>query len=376
MRATCSFALAGLTALVATPVAAADTPSTASGLAYYKNPTTLSGVAARYHLSVAEIAKLNGIKDPNRFRASGLVLPDIPSTKQLPRYVPWVPAKARMACAATVWALSPATETGCAEAFCGNGPSGAQACSCKDGNGGTHIAVRSAAGTTVKLARTPTAWNSHDKDSFEIASMDLDGDGKLETLVSWLKSVGNGIAAESRTLVVLAESGHELLRYDSGHFTAINAGVRVGGQCHLASSKYEWATHPLRGDALYLMERTFDPFAMRMDAELIGRRFSDTTRVVVPLDPLLGSVSTREPGTITQALRNSDGDFAGVQFRVSRTSQTVKLDADQDFYLGDAGAGRVFPNELIFSGLAGRAAPLKTYSSRWYSNTQVLWLEP
>ena len=106
MRAICSFALAGLTAFLATPVSAADTSSTASGLAYCKNPTNLSGVAARYHLSITEIANLNGIKDPNHFRASGLVLPDTPSTKLLPRYVPWVPAKARVPCATTVWPLT------------------------------------------------------------------------------------------------------------------------------------------------------------------------------------------------------------------------------------------------------------------------------
>lgn len=220
-----------------------------------------------------------------------------------------------------------------------------------------------------------SGFNPYGKSSFDIGSVDLDGDGKQETLVSWLDSVSNGIAEESRTLVVLAESGRELLRYDSGQFTAVDAAARVGGQCHLSASHYEWATHPLSGDALYLMERTFDPFAIRMDTELIGRRFSDTTRVMVPLDPLLGSVSTREPGKITQALRDSDEDFAGVQFRVSRTAQTVKHDADQDFYLGDAGAGRVFPNELIFSGLAGRAATLKTHIKP-HGNTQVLWLDP
>jgi hypothetical protein len=83
--------------------------------------------------------------------------------------------------------------------------------------------------------------------------------------------------------------------------------VRVGGECHLASSHYEEVSHALRGPALYLMERTFDPVGMRMDAELVGRRASGTTRFIVPVDPLVSSPSKRSTASATRVVFSFQG---------------------------------------------------------------------
>jgi hypothetical protein len=333
-------------------VSASATPSAprGSGLAYYENPHTLSGVAARFHLTVDEIAALNGIKDKEHFNAHGLVLPAVESTRALPRYVPWTPATPRQTCATTPWQLAAASVPGCSDAYCGSGPGGEHACLCRDVKGNIEAQISAPGAPVARLPIQLSAWNPFDVSTIDVASVDLDADGRPETLVSWLTAVSNGLAEEWRTLVVL-KSGRELLRYESGTLTAETAPVEIGGACHLGSAHYEDATHPLRGSALYLVERTFDPMHVRMDREIVGRRCSDKTRYVLPFDPLLtGRASTPRP---------------------ARTVAYVQAPEHADLRLGDARARRVFPPDLRFGGLAKKEATREHYDT---SGVSVLWL--
>ena len=122
------------------------------------------------------------------------------------------------------------------------------------------------------------------------------------------------------------------------------------------------------------MERTFDPLDMRMDAELVGRRCSDTTRFVVPFDPLVSSRSKQGPeaGTIAQARRDADGSLKAVSFRTSSSRRELEVEPHIDeLRFGDVRSRRVFPSGLVWRGIAGRSAALERNAP---SGTRVLWL--
>ncbi len=346
-------------------------PSSLSGeLAYYENPRTLFGVAKRFHLSVDDIAKLNGIKDPNHFNAYGLVLPDTPSTRALPRYVAWIPSSLRQTCAVTGWDLVRTKKRGHADAYCGNGPEGEEACLFRDHQGGI-LEIASPKGPPAQMRVELADFNPYGASLVDVASVDLDGDGMHETLVSWLTGVGNGIAEEWRTLVVLKE-GREFLRYDSGEFTAKSAAVLVNGRCHLASSHYEEVTHPLRGPALYLVERTFNPLEMQMDEELVGRRVSDSTRFVIPFDPLVTSAAGLGlKGKIAQVHCDMSGNLKAVSFRSSTSLQQLEDEPYDTLRFGDTRTRRIFPFDLVRNDLAGQAAKLERQAS---NPTRLFWL--
>jgi hypothetical protein len=342
------------------PAAAHAVPDPLAGLPYLENPTTLSAVAARFHLSVDEIARLNGIKDKNRFHRHGLVLPDVPSTRSLPRYVPWAPAPPRATCAVKPWRLVAAKERGCTEAFCGAGPGGGRACVCRDALSGTTITVTTN-GKSVRLPVEISAFNPWGSDLVEVASADLDGDGSPEVLLSTLWAVSNGLGQEYRELVVVRD-GKELLRYDSGEFTAKTALVRVGDVCHLASSHWEEATHPLKGTALYLVERTFDPSTLRADRGLVGCRAGEAGRYELPFDPLAPAALPTRSGTLVAV---SQADHAA---KVAlRTASGKSVLGEVRF--GDARAQRVLPMNLIPGVLpAGKVLFGRSHE------TDVIWL--
>jgi hypothetical protein len=113
-----------LLVLVAVTAASAQPSNSDSGLAYYENPSTLWGVAKRFQLSVDEIAKLNGIKDANHLKAHGLLLPDTPRTRSLPRYVAWAPASLRPTCAVTTWTFVDTNKLGCSACLLRRRPQG------------------------------------------------------------------------------------------------------------------------------------------------------------------------------------------------------------------------------------------------------------
>jgi hypothetical protein len=60
-----TFARLVLTAALVSSSAVGEPRAPSQQLAYYENPDT------RFHLTIAEVAALNGIKDPDHFRAHG-----------------------------------------------------------------------------------------------------------------------------------------------------------------------------------------------------------------------------------------------------------------------------------------------------------------
>jgi hypothetical protein len=332
--------LISLLALALIPLASARAApkDPRAGLPYYESPTTLSGVAAKFHLSVDEIARLNGIKDKDRFHRHGILLPDVPSTRRLPRYVPWASAQPRATCPVTPWKLVAAKEKGCTDALCGTGPGGDRACLCRDAQGDLTIALTTN-GKSLRLAADVSMFNPWGSSFVDVASADLDGDGSPEAMLSWLYGVSNGLGEEYRELVVVRD-GREMLRYDSGEFSSKTALVRVGNECHLASAHWEEATHPLKGTALHLVERTFDPTNLRVDRELTGRRAGESERYELPFDPLAPRTLPTLSGKMIAVAQVDDG--VRITFRTASGTKTLP-----EARFGDARSLRVFPLGLI-----------------------------
>ncbi|MDI1446305.1 LysM domain-containing protein [Polyangium sp. 6x1] len=332
--------LASMLALALAPLASAHAApkDPHAGLPYYEAPRTLSHVAAKFGIPVDEIARLNGIKDKDHFHRYGIVLPDVPSTRKLPRYVPWVPAKPRTACSVTEWKLVPAQEKGCTAAYCGTGPGGARACVCRDDRADLSIAL-TMNGKSLRLPAEVSAFNPWGSSFVDVTSADLDGDGSPEVMLSTLEAVSNGLGEEFRKLIVIRD-GREMLRYDSGMFTAKTALVRVGKECHLASSHWEEVTHPLKGPALHLVERTFDPTSLRVGREITGARAGEGQFYELPFDPLAPRSLPTQSGKLV-AVSRADVDVNIDVTITIRTDTGRKLLPHARF--GDASTLRVFP---------------------------------
>ncbi|MDI3283836.1 LysM domain-containing protein [Polyangium sp. 15x6] len=349
-------------ALVPLATAAAAPKDPKAGLAYYERPSTLSHVAAKFGIPVDEIARLNGIKDKDRFHRYGIVLPDVPSTRKLPRYVPWAPARPRAMCAVTSWKLVAAQEKGCTEAYCGTGPGGGRACLCRDDQAETTMSLTTN-GKTLRWPASISMWNPWGSSFVDVTSADLDGDGSPEVMLSTLGAVSNGLGQEYREFIVVRD-GREWFRYDSGTFTAKTALVRVGNECHLASAHWEEVTHPLKGPALHLVERTFDPTNLRVDREMVGIRAGEGQAYELPFDPLAPRTLPTQSGTVVAISRVDVGTTIKI-----RTDAGTKTLPDARF--GDASTGRVLPFGFLPSkGSVGKGKVLFGRSH----DTDIVWL--
>src|SRR5262249_19286637 len=133
--------------------------------------------------------------------------------------------------------------------------------------------------------RVPLDRSGLDPLDVALVDIDLDGDERPETVISSYLGTSNGLGQDYRRLVLL-RGGREILRYDSGAFTAQTALVEKHGECPLATAHYETVRHPIRGPALYLVERSFDPASLVMDEELSGTRAAERERLRIPFDPL------------------------------------------------------------------------------------------
>ena len=373
---TCSWQSRAWVTVGFTVTAALASPKPPSpNYAYYKNPHSLSGVAHRYHLKVSDIAVLNGIKDPDRFNAYGLKLPDTAETRSLPRYVPWAVATPRELCRASPWTFTKARKPGCAEAWCGNGRAGGQGCLCVL-EVGARMELAWKGGSRTSWVLDPSVFYSFGPETVDVVSVDLDGDGEPETLASWLTGISNGIAQEYRTLVVF-KAGKEIARYDSGGAAARLAAVRVNGQCHLLSSHYESAPEPLRGPALYLVERTFDPITMTMNREIVGTRAAESRRFVIPFDPIReeyrdSSATRLEEGTILAFERDEKLDKATIVFQTARGPRTLRIASfSTSLRLGDANTRRLFPQDLVWPGLSGQTVRIERGGE---IGREILWV--
>jgi LysM repeat protein len=323
---------------------------------------TLGGIAARFQIPAKEIAALNHLRNPNLLRGAGLLLPEANTTKSLPRYVPWPVVPRLESCRTTPWPLRAADFF---ERACATGPAGQRACILQDR---LTITTKDGRTTHIDLPRSPLDPQD------EIADIDLDGDGQPETLVSSHEVTSNGLGHVYRTLVVLRD-GKEVLRYDSGDFTARNAAVARKGGCHLASSHWEDVKHPLRGPGYYLVERSFDPITLRMDEEIVGARAGEEkTRLRIPFDPLTVHPQQRAvEGTVVKAR----GDLASILVRTAGGLTRLSFSADarenKRIRLGDGRTGRVYPMDLDVP-LVGRTIRVRRYAES--DTEQVLWLLP
>jgi hypothetical protein len=354
---------------------ASPKPQSGNTTRYYKNPHTLSAVAHRYHLKVSDIAALNGIKDPEHFNAYGLKLPDTEETQSLPRYVPWAAAAPRKLCRTNPWTFTKASKPGCSAAWCANGSAGEQGCLCVL-DVGARMELAWKGGSRTSWTLDPSLFYSFGPETVDVVSVDLDGDGEPETLASWLTGVSNGIAEEYRTLVVF-KAGTEIARYDSGAAAAQVAVVHVNGQCHLLSSHYESAPEPLRGPALHLVERTFDPVTMTMDREIVGTRAAESKRFVIPFDPIReeyrdSSATRLEEGTILAFEKDEKLDKATIVFQTTRGSRTLRIASfSTSLRLGDAKTRRLFPQDLVWSGLSGQTV---RFERGGVAGREILWV--
>lgn len=342
-------------ALVSGP-AQAEPPRLPDGLPLYAHPTSLSVVAKRFGLGVDEIAALNQIADPHVFNRTGVVLPLTARTAKLPRFVAWREAPERRTCSSPRWPFEPKQLPGCDRAFCARGPQETEVCACFHRESAATVSMRAGRGPSWVAELPPSLFRGPGPESFDVASADFDQDGTNEVLISWLEGESNGIAAQSRTLVVVRE-GRELVRYDSGEFTAATAAVLVEGRCRTAASHYTDVDDPIRGSALHLVERTFDPLRLTADPEIVARRFSDRARVVLPFDPELPRGGRKSVVTISATTRSDEGALATLSLRptTARAAAPAKL-SSSDLQLGDATRKRLFPPALVWPGLVGQKA--------------------
>jgi hypothetical protein len=120
-----------------------------------------------------------------------------------------------------------------------------------------------------------------------------------------------------------------------------------------------------------MTERTFDPFGMQMDDELVGKRVGESTRFIIPFDPLArGATGSGLEGHIDQLLRNSDGELGAVSFSTSTSVERLRFACDEGRF-GDPSNRRVFPCGLVKQSLVDRAATLERLEP---SDTRLLWL--
>lgn len=355
-RLTLSTFFVAATVLASAVIADAGPPAVLYEL---RDGDTLNGIAARFRVPAREIARLNNIRNPNLIRGAGLLLPEVASTRSLPRYVPWATARQPARCASKPWTPMRAIEkSACWKPACSQGPSGQRACVCDD--------ILTLTLPLAASVRVPLDRSGFEPLDVQLADVDLDSDERAETVISSYLTTSNGIGQVYRRLVVLKD-GRELLRYDSGELTAQTAVVAHQGSCHLASSHYETVRHPLRGPALYLVERSFDPVSLSMDAEIAGQRVAETDRLRVPFDPL--DVSPR-PGAVEGTVLKVEGDLGSLEVRTARGIERMTF-ADDDYQrlrLGDARTGRVYPLDFTIP-LVGRRVKVRRYAG-WH----VAWL--
>jgi hypothetical protein len=118
---------------------------------------------------------------------------------------------------------------------------------------------------------------------------------------------------------------------------------------------------------------------MRMDAELIGRRFGDTLRFVLPAEPSNEEPSVKrvvrtERGKIVAIHHDNEDNVTRLGYRVAKTTRTLKLEPfthTGSLRLGDARSKRLFPEAIFWSGLLGQLATIELRSA---GEVSVLWV--
>ncbi|MBI5489034.1 MAG: LysM peptidoglycan-binding domain-containing protein [Deltaproteobacteria bacterium] len=391
-----------------------------------KYGNTLSGIAARYRIpgGVQAIVELNGLDDPDYLVTHrGLLLPDGPGTRELPVHRPSRPAGDTFrACASARHWTAPAREDipSCMRGSC------------------THLGVRAvclcgvpddvdreddeiAAG--LHLSETGSVWRflpvdpwMGGDDLFAVTDADLDGDGRVETVVAVTEAMTNGMGVTTSRVAVFRSFDDPPMRFnadDWGSDAIVEATGRAG--CDLLVS--EWPPdldHPLDGPGTYFAGRRWrygdgeirpagPPVIRRYRSGFEDERLGDwadwspakwlssAEAENWPTDPSVPSADgAPRMGRIAE-VRLSDRNR-----RWAAPTLMVLADghAEPDPFqlwglaggggppspntrLGDAGTGAVFPSDYVpadpVAAWTGRSVRIEDWAEPW-RNARTVWL--
>lgn len=222
---------------------------------------TLSHVALKTGVSVANLKRLNHLADDTINYGRGLLVPESPKTLRLPVWKPLLPAPEWKACAAVEWVTpTPSERAGC--------PCAGEACLCLP-TGEDDRAEISFGLATWKSAVFP----SNAFQAFRHARVDLDGDGLPESVVSVREGVSNGLSAEWWRHMVVQ---HGL---PVASFVTIDYGASFVAQprgCAFLATSHAWRTDQLRGEGSYWLAQlhVLKDGAMRAVGPEVARRYT------------------------------------------------------------------------------------------------------
>ena len=413
--------------------ASAVPPSTPEG---WSGPMRVYTVAEGDHLSLiarrfgvpggAEaIARRNGLSDPAVVRlGSGLLLPDLDLTSDLPEYRPPMPVpETPSECPAIDRWPAPAASPreGCIEAGC-TARGAFDVCLClgaADGDDGFVIAER---GTERRR------WGSvpfmDDPTAFEVMEIDLDGDGGAETVIASREGTSNGLPVSTWNVGVFESWDAPPLNFTIEEYGRGTFVARPDGPgCDVLATEWVWLHDAIRGDGSYLAGRRFrykdgtleaagEPIVRRLlesfwverDSFERGALWTDEPLRELtspnaegwPADPVVEAAleGTVQAGRILEVRVERHGEWVVAPvFRIAFDDgseatlvhvSTVDLGADESnawWRLGDAGTGAAFPIMYVPADAAGewtgRRVRSEALGPRGYGGGEnILWIEP
>jgi LysM repeat protein len=223
---------------------------------------TLSHVALKTGVSVAKLRSLNHLESDVINGGTGLLVPESEKTLGLPAWKPLLPAPEWKPCAQVEWvAVTPSGDGRCQCA--------GEACVCVPSAEDADQAELSFGQATWKS----DAWPANAWFVFRHARVDLDGDGRPESVVSVREGVGNGLGVEWWKHMVVHEG------VPVGSFVTIDHGESFVAQpqgCALLATSHEWRTDQLRGEGSYWLARlhVLRAGVMRAVGPEVARRYT------------------------------------------------------------------------------------------------------
>lgn len=224
---------------------------------------SLGEIAVRTHVSVERLQAMNGLKDDVVRWETGLLVPENEVTRALPVWEPPMPAPGWETCDAVEWvpAVDAPQPDRCAHRTCAG-----EVCLCQSTEDEPSGEFRFGVATwkTELWPMNPTLRH---------ARVDLDGDGKPESVVSVRFAVGNGLGLESWNHTVISK-GRPVATFSSVDYGL--SYVRQAKGCALMAVRVEDQRDQLRGWGLYWVARlhVLQGEAMRAVGPDVARRYT------------------------------------------------------------------------------------------------------